>query len=120
MTDKTGFVGLGKMGEPMARNLLQAGVPLVVHDIDARKVQAMSAEGAAVAARATPWCSAPSEQTSVWWSASTGRPHHGRHTAGPMARHGTTCDAVGVPRAGEQGTGDVEIGVGGDVAARGC
>jgi 3-hydroxyisobutyrate dehydrogenase-like beta-hydroxyacid dehydrogenase len=50
VTDKIGFVGLGNMGGPMARNLLRAGVPLVVHDIDARKVQAMSAEGAAVAA----------------------------------------------------------------------
>jgi 3-hydroxyisobutyrate dehydrogenase len=47
---KTGFVGLGNMGGPMARNLLKAGVKLVVHDIDARKVQALSAAGAEVAA----------------------------------------------------------------------
>ena len=28
-----GFIGLGAMGGPMARNLLAGGVPLVVHDI---------------------------------------------------------------------------------------
>jgi 3-hydroxyisobutyrate dehydrogenase len=49
MADKVGFVGLGAMGGPMARNLLKAGIPLVVHDIDPRKVQALAAEGAEVA-----------------------------------------------------------------------
>jgi 3-hydroxyisobutyrate dehydrogenase-like beta-hydroxyacid dehydrogenase len=49
MAGKIGFVGLGNMGAPMARNLLKAGFPLVVHDIDARKVQALSADGAEVA-----------------------------------------------------------------------
>lgn len=48
MVEKTGFVGLGNMGAPMARNLLKGGYPLVVHDIDPRKVQALSAEGAEV------------------------------------------------------------------------
>jgi 3-hydroxyisobutyrate dehydrogenase-like beta-hydroxyacid dehydrogenase len=32
MTDKVGFIGLGTMGGPMARNLAKAGVSLVVHD----------------------------------------------------------------------------------------
>jgi 3-hydroxyisobutyrate dehydrogenase-like beta-hydroxyacid dehydrogenase len=49
MAGKVGFVGLGAMGGPMARNLLKAGVTLVVHDIDARKVQALSEAGAEVA-----------------------------------------------------------------------
>jgi 3-hydroxyisobutyrate dehydrogenase-like beta-hydroxyacid dehydrogenase len=49
MAGKVGFVGLGAMGGPMARNLLKAGVRLVVHDIDARKVQALSEAGAEVA-----------------------------------------------------------------------
>lgn len=49
MTGKVGFVGLGAMGGPMARNLLKAGVALVVHDIDERKVQALSEVGAEVA-----------------------------------------------------------------------
>jgi 3-hydroxyisobutyrate dehydrogenase-like beta-hydroxyacid dehydrogenase len=38
------------MGGPMARNLRKAGVPLVVHDIDPRKVQALSEAGAEVEA----------------------------------------------------------------------
>jgi 3-hydroxyisobutyrate dehydrogenase len=49
MTGKTGFVGLGNMGGPMARNLLKAGHKVVVHDLDARKVQALSEAGAEVA-----------------------------------------------------------------------
>jgi 3-hydroxyisobutyrate dehydrogenase len=32
-----GFVGLGNMGAPMARNLRQAGYPVVVHDVDAAR-----------------------------------------------------------------------------------
>lgn len=49
MTDKVGFVGLGNMGGPMARNLLKAGVKLVVHDLDPRKVQSLAEAGAEVA-----------------------------------------------------------------------
>lgn len=49
MASKVGFVGLGAMGGPMARNLLKAGVRLVVHDIDAREVQALPEAGAEVA-----------------------------------------------------------------------
>jgi 3-hydroxyisobutyrate dehydrogenase len=48
MADKVGFVGLGMMGGPMARNLLKAGQALVVHDVDPRKVQALSEAGAEV------------------------------------------------------------------------
>jgi len=50
MTAKVGFVGLGNMGGGMARNLLRAGLPVVVHDLDPRKVQALSEHGAEVAA----------------------------------------------------------------------
>jgi 3-hydroxyisobutyrate dehydrogenase-like beta-hydroxyacid dehydrogenase len=46
---RTGFVGLGAMGGPMARNLLKAGHQVVVHDLDARKVQALAEAGAEVA-----------------------------------------------------------------------
>ena len=42
------FIGLGNMGGPMARNLLQAGFALVVHDIDPKKLDPLVAEGAAV------------------------------------------------------------------------
>src|SRR6185436_14904173 len=31
MADTVGFIGLGLMGKPMAKNLLKAGFPLVVH-----------------------------------------------------------------------------------------
>ena len=44
MAGKVGFIGLGAMGGPMARNLIEAGVPLVVHDIDAAKTARLNAE----------------------------------------------------------------------------
>jgi 2-hydroxymethylglutarate dehydrogenase len=46
MSNKTGFIGLGAMGGPMALNMLKAGIPLVVHDIDASKVDTLVAAGA--------------------------------------------------------------------------
>jgi 3-hydroxyisobutyrate dehydrogenase-like beta-hydroxyacid dehydrogenase len=50
MRDKTvGFVGLGEMGGPMARNLLQAGHPLIVYDIDPAKNAKFASLGARVA-----------------------------------------------------------------------
>jgi 3-hydroxyisobutyrate dehydrogenase-like beta-hydroxyacid dehydrogenase len=41
----TGFIGLGHMGAAMARRLLQAGFPLVVHDLQPAAVQALVAAG---------------------------------------------------------------------------
>lgn len=49
MPGKVGFIGLGAMGGPMALNLLKHGFSLVVHDIDATKLEAALAAGAAVA-----------------------------------------------------------------------
>ena len=48
----TGFIGLGHMGGAMARRLLAAGFPLVVHDLDGGAVQALVALGARAAADA--------------------------------------------------------------------
>ncbi len=44
-----GYIGLGNMGMPMARNLVRAGYPVVVHDIDPARVRALVDEGAAAA-----------------------------------------------------------------------
>ncbi len=41
-----GFIGLGRMGMPMARNLLQAGFPLVVHNRSRGNVDVIASEGA--------------------------------------------------------------------------
>lgn len=41
-----GFIGLGHMGSAMAERLLQAGHPLWVHDLDAKRVDALVAQGA--------------------------------------------------------------------------
>ena len=43
MAGKVGFIGLGAMGGPMARNLIEAGVPLVVNDIDTAKTAKINA-----------------------------------------------------------------------------
>ncbi|MDZ4165928.1 MAG: 2-hydroxy-3-oxopropionate reductase [Smithellaceae bacterium] len=47
---KTGFIGLGIMGKPMAKNLLKAGYELVVYDIVAPAVAELAAAGAETAA----------------------------------------------------------------------
>ena len=41
-----GFIGLGIMGKPMARNLMKAGYPLVVHNRSHGAVEELSKEGA--------------------------------------------------------------------------
>lgn len=49
---KIGFIGLGIMGKPMAKNLLKAGYSLVVNDINKEAVAELVASGAAEAASA--------------------------------------------------------------------
>jgi 3-hydroxyisobutyrate dehydrogenase-like beta-hydroxyacid dehydrogenase len=48
MTGKVGFIGLGAMGGPMALNLVKHGFSLVVHDIDAAKLEPLVEAGAVV------------------------------------------------------------------------
>jgi 2-hydroxy-3-oxopropionate reductase len=47
--EKVGFVGLGLMGRPMARNLMEAGYDLVVHNRSRGKVEELVGEGARAA-----------------------------------------------------------------------
>ena len=47
---RVGFVGLGLMGGPMARNVLKKGFPLTVCDVVKERVSALVAEGATAAA----------------------------------------------------------------------
>ena len=49
---KIGFIGLGIMGKPMAKNLLKAGYPLVGFDINPAPVKELAAVGAEVASSA--------------------------------------------------------------------
>ncbi len=49
---KVGFVGLGIMGKPMARNLIKAGHSLQVYDHDPERMKELAATGAATAASA--------------------------------------------------------------------
>ena len=50
MPDTIGFIGLGLMGRPMAKNLLKAGYPLVVHSRSQGPVDDLVAAGARRAA----------------------------------------------------------------------
>lgn len=50
MQPTIGFIGLGIMGKPMARNLLKAGFPLVVHNRSRAKVDELARDGARAAA----------------------------------------------------------------------
>ena len=46
MTERVGFVGLGVMGKPMARNLMRAGFALRAHSRSSPPVDELEAEGA--------------------------------------------------------------------------
>jgi 3-hydroxyisobutyrate dehydrogenase-like beta-hydroxyacid dehydrogenase len=46
MAKQVGFIGLGRMGEPMASRLIAAGYALVVHDVRPESVAALAAKGA--------------------------------------------------------------------------
>jgi len=48
--ERIGFIGLGLMGAPMARNLMRAGHPLTVHNRSRAIVDTLAAEGATPAA----------------------------------------------------------------------
>ena len=48
--ERIGFIGLGVMGQPMARNLLRAGYSLVVYDLRPAPVEELAGEGAEMAA----------------------------------------------------------------------
>ena len=49
MGEKIGFIGLGVMGEPMARNLIDAGHSLLVHSRSPEPVEALAEAGAETA-----------------------------------------------------------------------
>ena len=50
MAERIGFIGLGIMGKPMARNLLKAGYELTVYDIVGEPVEELVIDGATRAA----------------------------------------------------------------------
>src|SRR3990172_2339466 len=50
MASRVGFVGLGNIGRPMARNVLRGGFALTVFDLDPEPGRQLAAEGARVAA----------------------------------------------------------------------
>ncbi|CAA9393530.1 MAG: 2-hydroxy-3-oxopropionate reductase [uncultured Rubrobacteraceae bacterium] len=49
MADAVGFIGLGIMGRPMAKNLMEAGYDLVVHNRSPEKAEELAQEGATAA-----------------------------------------------------------------------
>jgi 2-hydroxy-3-oxopropionate reductase len=61
MAQTLGFIGLGIMGRPMAKNLLKAGYPLVVHSRSKGPVEDLTAAGA----RSAPSPKAVTEQVDV-------------------------------------------------------
>ena len=50
MGESVGFIGLGRMGRPMATNLLRKGFEVLAHDIDPKAVAAVVRHGAEAAA----------------------------------------------------------------------
>ena len=52
MSTTIGFIGLGIMGKPMARNLMKAGYQLVVYNRSSGSMNELAAEGARTASNA--------------------------------------------------------------------
>lgn len=52
MASSVGFIGTGNMGNPMAANILKAGFPMLVFDLDAKATENLVAGGATRAASA--------------------------------------------------------------------
>jgi 2-hydroxy-3-oxopropionate reductase len=52
MKERIGFIGLGIMGKPMSKNLMKAGFPLVVYDLNPAPVEELVGLGAEKAASA--------------------------------------------------------------------
>ena len=50
MAERIGFIGLGIMGKPMAKNLLKAGYEVTVYDIVGEPVEELVTDGAQRAA----------------------------------------------------------------------
>jgi 2-hydroxy-3-oxopropionate reductase len=50
MAEQIGFIGLGIMGKPMAKNLLKAGYSLTVYDVRAEPMEELVTDGARMAA----------------------------------------------------------------------
>ena len=48
MAEQVGFIGLGIMGKPMARNLIKAGYRLTIHNRNPEPLKELAAEGATV------------------------------------------------------------------------
>jgi len=76
---KIGFIGLGIMGKPMAKNLLKAGYEVVCFDIVAENVASTTAAGAKAAAS----CKAVAEQCSIVITMLPNSPHVKQAVLGP-------------------------------------
>jgi 2-hydroxy-3-oxopropionate reductase len=63
--ERIGFIGLGIMGKPMARNLAKAGYSLVVHNRSRDDVDTLVAESAAFTAADSPRAVAEQAQTTI-------------------------------------------------------
>ncbi|WP_154223731.1 3-hydroxyisobutyrate dehydrogenase [Marinicella rhabdoformis] len=53
MTQKVAFIGLGNMGGPMAKNLINEGFAVTVYDLNKDAMAELKAAGASIAAQAT-------------------------------------------------------------------
>ena len=79
MNMKIGFIGLGIMGKPMAKNLLKAGHEVVCYDIVAENVTNIVAAGAKAAAS----CKAVAEQCPIVITMLPNSPHVKEAVLGP-------------------------------------
>ena len=48
MKEVIGFIGIGMMGKPMSLNLIKAGYPLMVYDINPKPLEELKGKGASI------------------------------------------------------------------------
>ena len=51
MTEKMtiAWIGVGKMGTPMSANLMKAGYPVILYDVDRKKTASLAGQAAGIA-----------------------------------------------------------------------
>ncbi len=92
--DTTGFIGLGTMGKPMARNLMKAGYPLTVNTRTRAKADELIREGAEWAATAKE----VAQKSDVVITMLPDSPDVEFVVAGVGAQHGAPCVFEGARR----------------------
>jgi 3-hydroxyisobutyrate dehydrogenase len=80
MNERVGFIGLGAMGGPMARNMIKKGYALTVYDLDKERMAALVEEGATAGSS----CKEVAEKSEIIITMLPSSPHVREVILGPL------------------------------------